>query len=92
MNHNYINGEEMREALIAAGCATLALDAATHGERSNEIDFLDVNAFEDPMAPARRNYFTFAEITIQTVKDYRRALDFLAQCGEDEGNAEWTTH
>lgn len=83
---NYINGEEMREALIASGFATFALDAATHGERSNEIDYLDVNVFEDPEAPARRNYFTFAEITIQTVKDYRRALDVLAQRDEIDLN------
>jgi dienelactone hydrolase len=58
------------------------LDAATHGERSSEIDYQHVNAFEDPKAPARRNYFTLAEIAMQTVKDYRRALDFLAERGD----------
>ena len=30
----------MRKALLGAGYATLALDAATHGERSHEIDLL----------------------------------------------------
>ena len=72
---NYINGGVMRKALLDAGYAVLALDAATHGERSREIDYQHVNTFDDPKAPARRNFFTFAEISIQTVKDYRRALD-----------------
>lgn len=75
---NIISGDEMRNALLDKGYAVLALDAATHGERSNEIDYQHVNPFDDPAAPTRRNYFTFAEISIQTVKDYRRALDYLA--------------
>ncbi len=79
---NYINGGVMRKALLDAGYAILALDAATHGERSHEIDHQHVNAFDDPKSPARGNYFTFAEISIQTVKDYRRALDFLTERGE----------
>ena len=76
---NIHSGGFMRRALIEAGYAILALDAATHGERTGEIDYQLVNAFDDPKAPPRRNYFTFAEISIQTVKDYRRALDYLAQ-------------
>ena len=79
---NFINGGLMRKALLEAGYAVLALDAATHGERSHEIDYQHVNPFEDPKAPARRNYFTFAEISVQTIKDYRRALDFIAERGE----------
>jgi dienelactone hydrolase len=83
---NIMSGGEMRKALLAAGYATLALDAATHGERSNEIDYMHVNAFDDPKAPPRHNYFTFAEITVQTVKDYRRALDYMAQRDEIDVN------
>ena len=79
---NYISGGEVRKALLGAGYAILCLDAPTHGERSNEIDYMHVNTFDDPKAPARRNYFTYAEIAIQTVKDYRRALDFLESRGE----------
>jgi len=79
---NYINGGLMRKALLDAGYSILALDAATHGERAHEIDFQHVNLFDDPKAPARCNYFTFAEIAIQTVKDYRRALDFMSERGE----------
>lgn len=77
-NDNTISGGRMRRALLDAGYATLALDAATHGERASEIDYQHVNPFDDPAAPPRRNYFTFSEITVQTVKDYRRALDYLA--------------
>ncbi len=79
---NIVSGGEMRKALLDAGFAVLALDAATHGERSNEIDYMHVNAFEDPRAEPRRNYFSFAEISIQTVKDYRRALDYMAARGD----------
>ncbi len=79
---NYISGGVMRRALLEAGYATLMLDAATHGERSNEIDYQHVNPFEDPKASSRRNYFTYAEISIQTVKDYRRAIDFVFERGE----------
>lgn len=78
---NYINGGVMRKALLGARYAVLALDAATHGERSNEIDYQHVNPFDDPKAPARRCYFTYAEVSIQTVKDYRRALDFIFERG-----------
>lgn len=83
---NYINGGLMRKALLDAGYATLALDAATHGERSNEIDYQHVNPFDDPKAPARRSYFTYAEVSIQTVKDYRRALDFIFERGQVDTN------
>jgi dienelactone hydrolase len=83
---NIISGGPMRKALLGAGYATLALDAATHGERSNEIDYQHVNPLDDPKAPPRRNYFSFAEITVQTVKDYRRALDYMAQRGDVDMN------
>jgi len=83
---NFINGGVMRKALLEAGYAVLALDAATHGERGNEIDYQHVNTFDDPKAPARKNYFTFTEISVQTVKDYRRALDFVAERGEVDTN------
>lgn len=76
---NIISGGELRRAVLSEGYAILALDAATHGERSNEIDYQHVNPFDDPKAPAHRNYFTFAEISVQTVKDYRRALDYVTQ-------------
>ena len=85
-DENIISGGPMRQALLDAGYATLALDAATHGERSSEIDYMHVNPFDAPKAPPRRNYFTFAEITVQTVTDYRRALDYMAQREEIDMN------
>ncbi|MCP4640929.1 MAG: alpha/beta fold hydrolase [bacterium] len=79
---NYISGGEMRAALLEAGYAVLALDAAAHGERSNEIDYLHVNTYDDPDAPPRRNYFSIPEIVVQTVKDHRRVLDYVAERGD----------
>ncbi|HOD52547.1 MAG TPA: alpha/beta fold hydrolase [Candidatus Hydrogenedentes bacterium] len=79
---NYISGSEMRTALLKSGYAVLAFDAAAHGERSNEIDYLHVNTYEDPAAPPRRNYFSIPEIVIQTVKDCRRALDYMEERGD----------
>jgi dienelactone hydrolase len=79
---NILSGGEMRKALLGAGFAVMALDASTHGERNSEIDYQHVNAFNDPSAPPRQNYFTFAEISVQTVKDYRRALDYLTHRGD----------
>ncbi|MCX6624321.1 MAG: alpha/beta fold hydrolase [Acidobacteria bacterium] len=75
------NGGLMRKALLEAGYAVLALDAATHGERSVEIDYQGVNTFADPSGPVWRNYFSYAEISVQTVKDYRRALDYISEHG-----------
>lgn len=79
---NIVSGGALRKALLDAGYAVMALDAATHGERSHEIDYQHVNPFNDPNAPTRRNYFSYAEIAVQTVKDYRRGLDYLAQRGD----------
>jgi dienelactone hydrolase len=76
---NIISGGIMRKALLGAGCAVMALDAAAHGERGGEIDYQSVNSFDDPKAPGKKNFFSYAEISIQTVKDYRRGLDYMAQ-------------
>lgn len=78
----YLSGGLMRKALLKSGYAVVALDAATHGDRSSEIDFQHVNPFEDPKAPPQRSLFSFAEIAVQTVKDHRRCLDFLIGRGE----------
>jgi len=84
-DENIISGGVMRKALLESGFAVMALDAATHGERSNEIDYQHVNFFNDPNAPEKHNYFTFAEISIQTVKDYRRGLDYITQRDDVDG-------
>ena len=69
---NYVNGGELRKGLLDDGSAVLALDAPAHGERCSEIDYLHVNAYTDPNAPTKINYFNFTEIAVQTVRDYRR--------------------
>ncbi|MBX3438437.1 MAG: alpha/beta fold hydrolase [Planctomycetaceae bacterium] len=76
---NYISGGNVRRALLEAGCAVLALDAQCHGDRIAQNDFAPVNhyAAEDDPQP-RKGYFTQNEIYIQTTRDYRRAIDYLA--------------
>ena len=71
---NYVNGGELRKGLLDDGSAVLALDAPAHGERCSEIDYLHVNAYTDPNAPTKINYFNFTEIAVQTVRDYRRTM------------------
>jgi predicted esterase len=52
--------------LLTQGCAILALDAPRHGERRNEGE----NVWQADL---------FVQITREGVRDYRRALDYLAR-------------
>ncbi|MGD9720539.1 MAG: alpha/beta hydrolase [Pirellulales bacterium] len=81
---NYISGGNARRALLAAGYAVLALDAQCHGDRIAENDFAPVNHYVEPAAgeQPRKGYFTLPDIYVQTVRDYRRAIDFLASRSE----------
>ncbi len=79
---NYISGGEAREALVKAGFAVFALDAQAHGDRIAEDDYNVVNLYNEPGAPPRKNYFTLREIVVQTVRDYRRGIDYLASRGD----------
>jgi dienelactone hydrolase len=81
---NYISGGEARQALLAAGFAVLALDAQCHGDRIAENDFAPVNQYVDKSEQGnpRRGYFSQVEIYIQTIRDYRRAIDYLATRAE----------
>ena len=76
---NYVSGGNLREALLAAGFAVLALDAQCHGDRISQNDFAPVNHYVDESAgdKQRKGYFTLNEIYIQTTRDYRRAIDYL---------------
>lgn len=76
---NYISGGTVRKALLAAGCAVLAIDAQCHGDRIAQNDFAPVNHYADKEAGAnqRKGYFSQQEIYIQTTRDYRRAIDYL---------------
>jgi dienelactone hydrolase len=77
---NYISGGNARRALLDAGFAVLALDAQCHGDRIAQNDFAPVNHYVDPSASGtpRKGYFTLPDIYIQTTRDYRRAIDYLA--------------
>lgn len=79
----YISGGNMRQALLRAGYAVLALDAQCHGDRIAQNDFAPVNHYIDPdQKQPRRGYFTQREIYVQTVIDYRRAIDYVATRSE----------
>lgn len=81
-NDNYIYGGIARKALLDKGWAVFALDAQGHGDRIAENDYHVVNLYNEPDAPARKNYFTLREIITQTLVDYRRGLDYLASRGD----------
>ncbi len=74
----YLSGGNARKALLEAGYAVFALDAQAHGDRIAENDYHVVNLYEDPNAPPRKNYFTLRDIITQTIRDYRRGIDYLA--------------
>lgn len=78
-DNNYISGGNARRALLAEGMAVLALDAQCHGDRIASNDFAPVNHYLDPASgdPPRKGYFTQQDIYVQTVRDYRRAIDYL---------------
>ena len=81
---NYISGGDVRRSLLDAGFAVFALDAQCHGDRTAENDYAPVNHFRDESSgdPPRKGYFTLEEIYIQTTRDYRRAIDYVATRAE----------
>ena len=74
---NDVHGGELRRALLEAGFAIFALDAQIHGDRIAENDYAVVNIWPGEGETQQRNFFTLAEICEQTVRDYRRGLDYL---------------
>ena len=77
---NYVSGGNLRQAVLAAGFAVIAIDAQCHGDRIAQNDFAPVNHYVDQSSGGnpRKGYFTQSDIYIQTVRDARRALDYLA--------------
>ena len=77
---NYVSGGNLRQALLAAGFAVMAIDAQCHGDRVAQNDFAPVNHYVDESAGGnpRKGYFALADIYVQTVRDARRAIDYLA--------------
>ena len=74
---NDVYGGNLRRALLEAGFAIFALDAQIHGDRIAENDYAVVNIWPGEGDTQQRNFFTLAEICEQTVRDYRRGLDYL---------------
>jgi dienelactone hydrolase len=74
---NEVSGGRVRRGLLAAGFATLALDAQMHGDRVAESDYAVYNLRLGPHTEPQPDGFTLAEICQQTVRDYRRGLDYL---------------
>jgi len=74
---NYVSGGNVRQALLEAGFAIFALDAQIHGDRIAENNYAVTNIWPGEGTERQRNYFTLAEICEQTVRDYRRGLDYL---------------
>jgi len=75
---NYISGGNVRQALLECGYAVLALDAQCHGDRISQNDFAPVNHYAAEGDPhPRKGYFSQNDIYIQTVRDYRRGIDYL---------------
>jgi dienelactone hydrolase len=81
---NYVSGGNLRQALLSAGFAVMAIDAQCHGDRIAQNDFAPVNHFVDESAAGhpRKSYFTQSDIYVQTVRDARRAIDYLATRSE----------
>ncbi|QDU81478.1 esterase [Polystyrenella longa] len=75
----YLSGGNVRQALLDSGYAVFAMDAQAHGDRIAVNDYAPVNVYAPPEGEARQNYFALSEIYVQTVRDYRRALDYLQQ-------------
>ena len=77
---NYVSGGNLRQALLVAGFAVMAIDAQCHGDRISQNDFAPVNHYVDESAGGnpRKGYFALADIYVQTVRDARRAIDYLA--------------
>lgn len=64
-------GGLVTKSLLKAGFAVMICDMAYHGERSYENGFAGLPWFTESPYAAR-------QMTMQTARDYRRAMDFLA--------------
>ncbi|MFO1019883.1 MAG: alpha/beta fold hydrolase [Planctomycetales bacterium] len=75
----YLHGGEMRKSLLNAGYAVFAPDAQCHGDRIAVNDYAVVNHYADPAlgTSPRKGYFNQSEIYLQSVRDFRRAIDVL---------------
>lgn len=68
-------GRALTEDLLRAGIAVAALDAQYHGERSANIDYLPISE----MYFERKWFHRYREVLMESIGDYRRALDYLEE-------------
>ncbi len=73
VNDSYHKGNLVTKSLLTEGIAVLALDAQYHGERSiyNDFESTAVMLFRQQRINRLRG------MVVQTILDYRRALDYL---------------
>jgi cephalosporin-C deacetylase-like acetyl esterase len=70
---NWPRGGVLTKGLLSSEFAVLALDLPYHGERIAENDYEPAGRILE-----RREYNALREMTIHSVIDYRRAMDYLA--------------
>lgn len=71
------HNDELTKSLLESGFAVVALDAEYHGERIKDNDY------ESPNQMLVNGWFNrFRNMTINTVLDYRRLIDYLATRSE----------
>ncbi len=73
LDDSYHRGNLLTKNLLAEGIAVLALDAQYHGERSlfNDFESTAIMLFQQKRINRLR------EMVVQTIVDYRRAIDYL---------------
>jgi dienelactone hydrolase len=69
---NFASSDRLVKELLAAGFAIIALDAQYHGERSVENDYENAGRLVE-----KEYYERYREMLIESVIDYRRAIDYL---------------
>ena len=74
IDDSFISGGQLTEQLLKSGFAVMALDAQYHGERmaNNDYETAGVFAFQKKWSLRIR------DMNVQSVIDYRRAIDYLA--------------
>ena len=82
VNDSYHRGNLLTKKLLAEGIAVLALDTQYHGERSifNDFESTAIMLFQQKRINRLR------EMVVQTVVDYRRAIDYLETRKEIDPN------
>lgn len=81
-DNGFASGGELSKQLLLSGFAVLALDAEYHGERMTNNDYESPRVFTlEKRWTMRSNY-----MTVQTVREYRRVIDYLMTRNEIDTN------